>query len=153
MHSILAGFSLLGHLDLELELDEDAPFLAEQPMESQPHHDTSTSSVPVPVPTTSTYSNQTNLVLNPRQALFFPLPPHESSGMRARQKDVFDLAKDNRWNWRDPEVGFYRTGTEDDIRKRWEESKGDLTRDWKRRCREASKVNRRKKSGVEDAEI
>lgn len=69
---------------------------------------------------------------------------------RARQRDVYDVIKDNGWNWRDPMVGFFRTGTEEDIRKRWEENKGELTRDWKRRCREAGKVNRRKRGGVEN---
>ncbi|KAF9563564.1 hypothetical protein CPC08DRAFT_792891 [Agrocybe pediades] len=149
-----AGFSLLGHLDLDVELDEELPFVAEQPIQQQAH-EPQPISVPTPV-VLQTQNSQAPLVLNPKQALFFPLATsHEQSGAgvnRARQRDVFDLVKDNGWNWRDPSVGFYRTGTDEDIKKRWEESKGDLTRDWKRRCREAAKVNRRKRGGVEENE-
>lgn len=145
---------MLGHLDLDIEIDEDAPFVAEQPMQQQVY-EPQIVSMPTPV-LPQTQNAQAPLILNPKQALFFPLAiSHESGGAvnRARQRDIFDLVKDNGWNWRDPAVGFYRTGTEEDIKKRWEESKGDLTRDWKRRCREAAKVNRRKKGGVEDNEI
>jgi hypothetical protein len=140
---------LLGHLDLDLELDED-PLTSEliAPQQPEPYE---TQTVPQPAAITlQTHPSQAPLVLDPKQALFFPLPRHEGgNNIRARQRDVFDLAKDNGWNWRDPAVGFYRTGTEEDIRKRWEESKVELTRDWKRRCREAGKVNRRKRGGVE----
>jgi len=69
-----------------------------------------------------------------------------------RQKDIFDLIKDNHWNWRDPSVAFYRTGTEDEIRKRWEEGKRELTKDWKKRWRDAGKANRRRRGGT-DADI
>ncbi|KAH9479173.1 Nucleolar protein 8 [Psilocybe cubensis] len=148
------GFSLLGHLDLDIELDEDAPFLAEDPIAQQSHtHETYAPSIPVSQPYQQSQNIQAPLSLNPRQALFFPLSLSEPASVRARQRDVYDIAKDNGWNWRDPAVGFYRTGTEEDIKKRWEESKGDLTRDWKRRSREAGKVNRRKRGGVDDAEL
>jgi hypothetical protein len=66
---------------------------------------------------------------------------------KGRLRDVFDVAKKG-WNWRDPNVAFYRTETDDEIRKRWEESKGELTREWKKRSKEASKMSRRKHGGV-----
>jgi len=151
-----AGFSLLGHLDLDIDFDEDLPFLTEQSTQ-QPQQPTPAASILAPLPapiTLQTQTSQAPLVLDPKQALFFPILSQDHTGgiHRARQRDVFDLVKDNGWNWRDPAVGFYRTGTEEDIRKRWEESKGDLTRDWKRRCREAGKVNRRKRGGADDNE-
>ncbi|KAF9485516.1 hypothetical protein BDN70DRAFT_927457 [Pholiota conissans] len=143
------GFSLLGYLDLDIELDED-PLTAELIAPQQPES-YEPQAAPLPtIITLQTHPSQAPLVLDPRQALFFPLPRQDGfSNIRARQRDVFDLSKDNGWNWRDPAVGFYQTGTEEDIRKKWEESKGDLTKDWKRRCREAGKVNRRKRGGVE----
>ena len=146
--SLQVGFSLLGHLDLDLELDEDP--LAAQDAVQQPHelHESHPAPLPAPI-TVQTHPSHAPMVLDPRQALFFPLPKVAGSMNRARQRDVYDLAKDNGWNWRDPAVGFYQTGTEEDIRKRWEDSKGELTRDWKRRCREAGKVNRRRRGGVD----
>jgi hypothetical protein len=144
---------LLGHLDVDIELDDELPFSIEAPAEQtqQASHD-HVASLPTPsVTTLQTHASQGPLVLNPKQALFFPISSQdETVTSRGRQRDVYDVIKDNGWNWRDPAVGFFRTGTEEDIRKRWEESKGELTRDWKRRCREAGKVNRRKRGGVDN---
>ncbi|KIM39552.1 hypothetical protein M413DRAFT_29270 [Hebeloma cylindrosporum] len=145
-----AGFSLLGHLDVDIELDDDLPFSIEPPTQQtqQMYHDQVESLTPPPT-SVITHASQGTLVLNPKQALFFPISSQDGVG-RARQRDAYDVIKDNGWNWRDPAVEFFRTGTEEDIRKRWEESKGELTRDWKRRCREAGKVNRRKRGGVDN---
>ena len=136
----IAGFSILGHLDLDLELDSEVPFFDEQPTST---HDQTPAYAPLPSTTHPNHFSQASTVLNPKQALFFPYP-QQQQGMinKVRQKDIFDLIKDNHWNWRDPLVGFYRTGTEGDIRKRWEEGKGDLTKEWKKRWREAGKANR-----------
>ena len=144
----IAGFSLLGHLDLDLELDNEVPFLVEQPTSTQDQTPTYTS---LPSTTHPNHSSQTPIVLNPKQALFFPYPQQQQGILsKVRQKDIFDLIKDNHWNWRDPSVGFYRTGTEDDIRKRWEEGKSELTKEWKKRWREAGKANRWRRN---DADI
>lgn len=133
-----------------MELEEDLAFLAEQPSQGSAPQSTPYIA-PAPV-TLQTHSSQQPLVLNPKQALFFPLPLDSSSTLRARQKDVYDLAKEGGWYWRDPAVGFYKTENDEEIRKRWEESKGELTRDWKMRWKEAGKVRRRKKGtdGVDD---
>lgn len=141
------GFSLLGHLDLDVELDNDVPFFAEQPTSTQDQTPTYT---PLPPATYLTHSAQAPIVLNPKQALFFPHPQQQQGSLnKVRQKDVFDLIKDNHWNWRDPLVGFYRTGTDEDIRKRWEEGKSELTKEWKKRWREAGKANRRRRGGAD----
>ncbi|RDB27670.1 putative RNA-binding protein P16F5.06 [Hypsizygus marmoreus] len=141
-----AGFSLLGHLDLDLELDDEVPFLTMEPpvpqapvQEPEPALSFLVSSHPHP----QSHVPQ----LNTKQPLFFPHPPSSGTSTKARAKDLFDVARENRWSWRDPAVGFYRTGTEEEIRKKWEESKVELTREWKRRCREAGKVSRRRRGG------
>jgi hypothetical protein len=63
------------------------------------------------------------------------------------------VAKENGWSWRDPNVGFFRSGTEEEIRARWESEKVELTREWKRRWREAGKVNRRRRGGGGDGDM
>ncbi|KAF5316326.1 hypothetical protein D9619_006760 [Psilocybe cf. subviscida] len=148
-----AGFSLFGNLGLDIDLDEDVPYAIEdatEPQSAEPAQPIATALPTAPI-TVQSHTTNAPLVLDARQALFFPLPQTDGGVIshRARQRDVYDLAKDNGWNWRDRSIGFFKTGTDEDIRKRWEESKGDLTRDWKRRCREAAKVTRRKRGGVE----
>ncbi|TFK37040.1 hypothetical protein BDQ12DRAFT_699252 [Crucibulum laeve] len=146
-----AGFSLLGHLDLDLELDEELPFTTETVPESAPIP-AYTPSFSIPLP--SSVPSTAPINLNLKQALFFPLPADSTAfNKNARPKDLFDLAKEGGWNWRDPAFGFYRTDTEEGIRKRWEEQRGELTQGWKKRCREAGKVSRRRGKGVDaDAE-
>lgn len=67
---------------------------------------------------------------------------------RGRVKDPLDLMADNGWDWRK----FCRTETSDEIRQRWEAQKGELTRDWKRRHREAIK-SRRRRGGAGDGDL
>ena len=133
--------------------------MVEQQPTSSTQDQTPPAYTPLPSTTLPSHSSQQQaaapIVLNPKQALFFPYPQQQQEGLglilnKARQKDIFDLIKDNHWNWRDPTVGFYRTGTEDDIRKRWEEGKSGLTKEWKKRWREAGKANRWKRN---DADI
>ncbi|KAF9006198.1 hypothetical protein BDQ17DRAFT_1352940 [Cyathus striatus] len=131
------GFSLLGHLDLDLELDEEVPFSTE-PVTAEPIPQTLTI-LPLPAAATAKPYTQAMVTLNPKQALFFPLSKESQSSMKVRPKDLFDLAKENGWNWRDPKVGFFKNATEDGVRKEWEEKRGDLTQDWKRRWREAGR--------------
>lgn len=139
----LAGFSLLGHLDIDSEL-EDIPFLSNATgPQAATTTDTSAALYATSIQPIAAHS-QAPLTLNPKQALFFPFDPASQNNNKARPKDLFDIAKDNHWNWRDPSVGFYRTGTEDEIRKKWEEERGELTRGWKKRCKEAMKINRRR---------
>ncbi|KAF8624143.1 hypothetical protein AX17_007206 [Amanita inopinata Kibby_2008] len=149
-----ATFSLLGRLDLDLELDDDVPFPISSTEETE--QAPITESIPVTVPTFIAATGQIRthtaptVQLNPKQALFFPLPASSILGStnKGRARDFFDIAKEKGWNWRDSSVGFYRTETEDEIRKRWEESRGELTKEWKRRWKEAGKMSRRRYGGV-----
>lgn len=139
----LAGFSLLGHLDIDSELEGDIPFLSieaeSEALITEIPATLDVSSIPF-----TTAHSQSPLTLNPKQALFFPLDSSSQNNNKARPKDLFDIAKDNHWNWRDPSVGFYRTRTDDEIRKKWEEDRVELTRGWKKRSREAMKTSRRR---------
>jgi hypothetical protein len=116
---------------------------------------TSTTTLTTPFPLSHITQPHAHQTLDPKQPLFFPLtssfPTAASStfATKARSKDLFDIARENGWNWRDPNVGFWRTGTEEEIKERWEGQKVELTREWKRRCREAGKVRRRRDAGVE----
>ena len=58
------------------------------------------------------------------------------------------MVQEKGWLWSDPGVKFYRTQSEEEIRKEWEEKKGELTQGWKRRAREAVKMTRRRGKGV-----
>ncbi|KAF7356182.1 hypothetical protein MVEN_00949500 [Mycena venus] len=140
------GFSLLGHLDLDLELDEELAHIVPsgEPAES-------TQAVPQLAATFVT-PTQTHITLDPKQPLFFPLPTSFSSAsasgfnsIKARQRDILDVGKDNGWN-----AHFHRTETDDEIRAKWEKEKVDLTREWNRRWREAGKVRRRRGGGDGD---
>ncbi|KAG6867058.1 hypothetical protein C0993_007147, partial [Termitomyces sp. T159_Od127] len=133
-----AGFSLLGHLDLDLELDDEIPFSVAESHPQESTHSIPTTAPGVPDPYVAPQ-------LNTKLPLFFPHCSPADSGTKARPRDIFDVAMENKWHWRDPAVEFYRMGTEEDIRKRWEEKKVELTREWKKRWREAGKISRRRR--------
>ncbi|CAK5267861.1 unnamed protein product [Mycena citricolor] len=139
------GFSLLGQLELDLELDDELahilPSTPQAPSTAQPIPAAQIAAVSLPSRT------RAQITLDPKQPLFFPLPTSFQSGLgstKARQRDILDVGKDNGWN-----VHFVRNETDDEIRKKWEEQKGDLTREWNRRWREAGKVKRRRGAGLD----
>ncbi|THH18928.1 hypothetical protein EW146_g2156 [Bondarzewia mesenterica] len=117
-----AGFSLLGHLDLDLELSDDPTLIPIPTSFSHPILPTHPQRTPFHPSIKSTPTNTFHL--DTSRALFFPSRGHTKGTWRAS--------------------GFYRTESEDAIRKQWEESKGELTREWKRRHREALKSRRRR---------
>jgi len=80
--------------------------------------------------------------------LFFPLSKEEKGNNHgnARLKDIMDVFREK--GLEPQSTGFYRTESSEEAVKRWEEVKGDLTRDWKRRHREAVK-SRRRRGGVD----
>ncbi|KAL1944841.1 hypothetical protein VTO73DRAFT_2461 [Trametes versicolor] len=128
-----ATFSLLGHLDLDLELEDDVPF--DFPAT------TSVATVAEPLrPIQSTVSAHASraAALDPSKPLFFP------SDNAPSMRRVLDPT-----NWR---AWFHRTETPEAIRQRWEESKGELTAGWKRRHREAIKSRRRRGGGGGEAD-
>ncbi|KAG6810476.1 hypothetical protein H0H92_011711 [Tricholoma furcatifolium] len=135
-----AGFSLVGHLDLDLELDDEIPFATAEA-------ESSTSLQPTSAPAVVAPPTHSSSQFNANMPLFFPHPASAGPSNKSRPKDIFDVAMEHKWHWRDPDVEFYRTGSEADIRKRWEDSKVELTKEWKRRWREAGKISRRRKLG------
>lgn len=145
-----AGFSLLGHLDLDLELDDDTdiPNFINTAPEGDTEADIRAATIPVTVHSTlqthaASRAPASQFTYDPTLPLFFPIIASQRAN--ARQKDVFSIAQERGW---DPlSAKFYRTQTEDEIRQRWQEQKGELTRDWKRRVRDASKMKRRRGGG------
>lgn len=135
--AFLAGFSLLGHLDIDLELDEDILFSLPVSTQADTHiHAASTPTTtsathpPPAPPSTATY--------DPSLPFFFPSSTHpHNKSFAHRTQDIIP-------DWRDPAVSFFRTETEEAIREKWEKERGELTREWKRRWREAGKVKRRR---------
>ncbi|KAJ7742779.1 hypothetical protein B0H16DRAFT_1664234 [Mycena metata] len=125
-----AGFSLLGHLDLDLELDDEFTHV-----DTEKQQEDLSEAAPA---TFVTQSSHTHITLDPKQPLFFPLPtsfsstPGFLSSTKARQRDILDVGKDNGWP-----AHFCRNETDEEIRKKWEEEKVELTREWNRRWREA----------------
>ncbi|KAI0792206.1 hypothetical protein C8Q75DRAFT_754886 [Abortiporus biennis] len=131
------GFSLLGHLDLDLELEEDVLGLGI----AQTHTESSNNITDNFTVTTQKYSEShprrhPQVTLDSRAPLFFPV----SGDDRKRARDPFTVLNDKGWNWK----SFSRNETSEEIKKRWEDTKGDLTRDWKKRHREAVKSRRRR---------
>ncbi|KAI8985757.1 hypothetical protein BD414DRAFT_537229 [Trametes punicea] len=128
-----AGFSLLSHLDIDLELEDDVPFdvpttSAHATAPTQPSHKTQ----PAPAQVSRTAG------LDPSKPFFFP---SDNAASRRRALDPT--------NWR---TWFFRTESLEAIRQRWEESKGELTAGWKRRHREAIKSRRRRGGGPGEAD-
>ncbi|KAI0705020.1 hypothetical protein C8T65DRAFT_578067 [Cerioporus squamosus] len=125
-----AGFSLLGHLDLDLELDDDVPFEVSAPAAAPVP---SRISAPVQPTTTSRLTHAASL--DHSRPLFFP------TDLAGAKRRVFDPTSWKTW--------FYRTDSPEAIRARWEETKGELTAGWKRRHREAIKSRRRRGGGAD----
>ncbi|KAI0262370.1 hypothetical protein BC834DRAFT_845144 [Gloeopeniophorella convolvens] len=120
-----AGFSLLGHLDLDSELDFDLDEPAFQGNASVlPAHTSAHEPGPVAVAEAAPHIQSKSL--DSSLPFFFP-----QAGYVRRVK-------------------FARTEDEEEIRQRWEAARGELTRDWKRRHREA--VKSRKRRGGERVE-
>jgi hypothetical protein len=141
------GFSLIGHLDLdsELDLDLDEPAFANNAPATTPiptsasNPTTTTRSAAAPPPPTPA---QQGKGLDATLPFFFPHSSHAHA--HARGQDHLRRA-----------VKFGRTEDEDEgqIRARWESVRGELTREWKRRHREAVKSSRRRRgAGGERAE-
>jgi len=133
-------------LDLDLELEDEEPFPAALLPPAAP--------VPVqPLALTQSSSTRTSLpysqiVLDSSQPLFFPLSAEEKTDKhrKVKLKDIMDVFREKGLDPRS--TGFHRTESSEEIAKRWEEVKGDLTRDWKRRHREAVK-SRKRRGGVD----
>lgn len=110
------GFSLISHLDLDSELDLDMDLHLDQPAFPK-----TATPAPVAMSSRSTVSAAIqHKVLDSSLPFFFPQKGHVRS------------------------VGFTRMEGEAEIHARWEAARGELTREWKRRLREAAKSLRRR---------
>lgn len=140
------GFSLLSQLDLDLELEDEEPFPTAllppvAPVAVQ-------SSIITPGSSTRVSLPHAQISLDATQPMFFPLSTEEraSKHRNTKLRDIMDVFREKGL---DPQsTGFYRTESSEEIVKRWEEVKVDLTRDWKRRHREAVK-SRRRRGGID----
>jgi len=123
------GFSLIGHLNLDSELELELDFdLGLDDANNGPAAATISASDPataIAQPTAVPASRRqfTAHSLDTTLPFFFP---QTSNNVR---------------------VKFARTEDEAQIRARWEAARGELTRDWKRRHREAVKSQRRRRGG------
>jgi len=128
------GFSLIGHLNLDSELELELDFdLGLDDANNGPAAATISASDPataIAQPTAVPASRRqfTAHSLDTTLPFFFP---QTSNNVR---------------------VKFARTEDEAQIRARWEAARGELTRDWKRRHREAVKSQRRRRGGGERVE-
>jgi hypothetical protein len=113
------GFSLIGHLDLDSELDLDMDLHLDEP--TFPN-----TAATAPMATSSRSALSAAVLTMQHKALDSSLPfffPQKGHVQR---------------------VKFARTEDEAEIRARWEVARGELTREWKRRHREAVKSRRRR---------
>ncbi|KAG1736534.1 hypothetical protein EDB19DRAFT_1029102 [Suillus lakei] len=131
-----AGFSLLGHLDLDFE-EEDMLGISDLSHPTQPDH-----ALPLPHAVSIPHEQpQAHPTLDPNFPFFFPLPPtlrSRSSNTRNTPQDIFSLFPHGGRS----DEPFSRTQTTSEIHSQWEAQKGALTREWKARWREASKGKR-----------
>jgi hypothetical protein len=128
------GFSLIGHLNLDSELDLDLDLGLDEPAFANNAVAISTSdpttatarptAIPAPTQPPKAYALDTTL------PFFFPQTSSSKGG-----------------HARNAKVKFARTEDEARIRARWEAERGELTREWKRRHREALKSRRRRGGG------
>ncbi|KAF9039685.1 hypothetical protein BDZ89DRAFT_1213184, partial [Hymenopellis radicata] len=145
-------FSLMDHLGLDFEMDDDEALLPfTQPIATDAPHpipdDPQAMSVPIAV------SFQSNILLDPKKPLFFPLAssfPSAPTAPKARTSDLFDVARERQWTTGLLSTGGYHRTTTEEIKGWWEENKGELTKGWKKRFREASKLKRRRGAGGGD---
>lgn len=110
------------------------------------------------IPTLTNSSRTTQFTYDPTLPLFFPLPSTLSRPLSLslslsqpqNQNQNHTRLKDNFLALLPEAAAFHRTETEQEIRTRWEETKGELTKEWKRRFREAGKSRRRRGGGDGD---
>ncbi|KAH9957000.1 hypothetical protein BC827DRAFT_1385759 [Russula dissimulans] len=122
------GFSLIGHLNLDSELDfdlDEPAFANGAPMRASTSHSVSYPTAATPSVITPATTQRSKKALDTTLPFFFPQNLKNPNG----------------------HVRFARTEDEAQIRSRWEAARGELTREWKRRHREAVKSRRRRGNG------
>ncbi|KAF9517099.1 hypothetical protein BS47DRAFT_568503 [Hydnum rufescens UP504] len=144
-----AGFSLFGNLaasgvEIELDLEEEEEVY---PIGTKTINQTSAAVAAAPITALAPVFRNEALLFDSSSPMFFPiLPSYRDDGFPgkkgARPKDLFDIGLDRGWAAK-AGGGFWRTSNEEEIRERWDMVKGDLTREFKKRHREALKKRKR----------
>ncbi|KAG8994861.1 hypothetical protein FRB94_009638 [Tulasnella sp. JGI-2019a] len=141
-----AGFSIFANLsdvDVDLEDLEDLDLNEQEPV-TQVKSAPVISSLPPTVETTSLF--------DPNAPFFFSLPRDENgianlpgdNRRGPRPRDLIDVLKVEGWNaTTGASGGFWRTETDEEIRKQWEESREHLSQLTRRRHRDAVRRKRR----------
>jgi hypothetical protein len=133
------GFSLIGHLNLDSELDLDLDLDLGLDESAFTNNGSWPASVPSdPITTTRPAATHAPTRQSKTNSLDTTLP--------------FFFPQTSRGGSRERNVKFARTEDETQIRARWEAARGELTREWKRRHREAVKSRRRRGGGGERVE-
>jgi hypothetical protein len=131
------GFSLIGHLNLDSELELDLDLDLGLDESTFTNNGSWPASVPTPDLTTTTRPAAT------------PAPTRQSktNSLDTTLPFFFPQASKGGGHACNVKVKFARTEDETQIRARWEAARGELTREWKRRHREAVKSRRRRGGG------
>ncbi|KAG8843419.1 hypothetical protein FRB96_004052 [Tulasnella sp. 330] len=140
-----AGFSIFANLtDADVDLDLEDLDLNEQEPIAQTKSTPVVRSLPPAV--------ETSTLLDPNAPFFFPLPRDENGLVNLpgdnrrgpRPRDLVDVLKVEGWNATiGASGGFWRTETDEEIRKQWEESREHLSQLTRRRHRDAVRRKRR----------
>ncbi|EJD41754.1 hypothetical protein AURDEDRAFT_186366 [Auricularia subglabra TFB-10046 SS5] len=123
-----AGFSLMANLDLDLELDDELGLSLQAP-----------AAAPAPAPTVPSLP-QAAVALPPARMDEWRIDA-DAPGIRPLMFSIPTASAAH---------AFWRSESDEQIRARWEERKGALTADYKKRAKEAKKRGRR--GGAGDAE-
>ncbi|KAL4079765.1 hypothetical protein J3A83DRAFT_4368607 [Scleroderma citrinum] len=145
-----SSFTLLGHLDLDLELEDVLPVAHPVPAPAPSHHVIRQSIPAVHVPTTTKHHRLHTVTLGSTQPLLFPLPeslPYPLSSLATNTHPrvpciLFPNPNSRSLQIKDvlpPSNAFTRSQdtTAESIREQWERDKVSLTHEWKKAWREA----------------
>ncbi|KAL4072355.1 hypothetical protein V8B97DRAFT_1870526 [Scleroderma yunnanense] len=145
-----SSFTLLGHLDLDLELEDVLPVAHPVPAPAPSHHVIRQSIPAVHVPTTTKHHRLHTVTLGSTQPLLFPLPeslPYPLSSLATNTHPrvpciLFPNPNSRSLQIKDvlpPSNTFTRSQdtTAESIREQWERDKVSLTHEWKKAWREA----------------
>lgn len=131
------GFSLIGHLNLDSELELDSDLGLDESAFTNANDGSWPASGPTSDPITTT-----------RPAVAPTLTPQsKTNSLDTTLPFFFPQTSKGAGHARNVKVKFARTEDETQIRARWEAARGELTREWKRRHREAVKSRRRRGGG------
>ncbi|KZO92917.1 hypothetical protein CALVIDRAFT_567017 [Calocera viscosa TUFC12733] len=134
-------------LDLELDdLDDDptlAPPILQGPTYTPSMHTQRARTINEPTDTQKTDFSSYPLFFPTWDEEGKPAETHTTLGGRRKPKTFWDVAREKGW------MDGWKRETEDKARQRWEEVRGQLTQEWKKRGREARR--RKKASGLAGA--